>query len=204
MKTTTSPPRPLNPVLGESEAEDLRTDSERHEEQAPTRPQAARPSNGRYRLLTNHVIDGGIVLGGTEVGNDCDIAWNMEPTNQMEGVDDAGKENVNKLHQRLYGRDAPWHDENSSHAQARRDAEGAERQREEEKGHEPVSHQQAFERGHEEYRGQPVAHPRVPRPAAPKGGDTSQPLGPATADQNKDNPDVQVRTTRPLEDQRPK
>jgi hypothetical protein len=211
MKTTTPPPKPLNPVLQEEDIDEF--DKEASQEPAkqeeptdkPAEEARTRPhSNGRYRLLADHVIHGGIVPAGTEVGNDCDIAWDMEPTNQMEGVDEAGKESVNKLHQRLYGRDAPWHDERSSHMQSRRDAEGAEKQREEEKGQEPVSMQQAHERGHEEYRGQRVQRPTGPPAAVTKGGDTTQPMGPATADQNKDNPDVQVRTTRPLEDQRPK
>lgn len=211
MKTTTPPPKPLNPVLDEDDAEELDTGTQAPPPDHPP-PQSPpeetrdtrRPSNGRYRLLADHVIHGGIVPAGTEVGNDCDIAWNVEPTNQMEGIDEAGKENVNKLHQRLYGRDAPWHDEDSSHMQSRRDAEGAAKQREEEKGHEPVSMQQAHEHGHEEYRGVRVERPVGPRASAPKGGDTTQPLGPATPDLDKNNPDMSVRPTEPLKEQMPK
>jgi hypothetical protein len=165
---------------------------------------ASGQSSGRYRLLAAHMMGGHHLPAGTEVGTDTGYPV-MVPSNQMEGVDDAGKAKVNEIHQRLYGRDAPWHDPEHPVAQAVADAEAAAAQREEEEAQPPVSHQQAWERGHEEYRGAklsgPPAGPLVTRSIS---GDTSQPMGPAPAEQDIRNPDVQVRTTRPLQDQMPK
>ena len=65
----------------------------------------------RYRLRSDHVIDGRVVPAGTEVGTDTDIPFDQVPSNQMEGLDPEGIDKVNELHQQLYGVDAPWHSE---------------------------------------------------------------------------------------------
>jgi hypothetical protein len=61
----------------------------------------------------------------------------------------------------------------------------AQAQREEESSQEPVSHQQAWERGHDEFRGAklsgPPGGPLVSRSIS---GDTSQPMGPGTPRQD--------------------
>lgn len=167
---------------------------------------AAKPSNGRYRLLAPHVIEGAMYEAGTEVGTDTGIPFNVRPSVQMEGLDDAGREEVNKTHQELYGRDAPWHDDNHPLHHQRRAAEHGRRQAEEEAKAEPVSHQQAWERGHEEYRGDRLRERpgTQPRTNPTRGGDTSEALGPATPQQDVGNPDVQTRTARPLSDSMPK
>lgn len=170
---------------------------------APPQLENAQPSKGRYRLLTPHMIGGHYLDAGTEVGEGTSYPM-AEPSNQMAGVDDAGKEAVNKLHQRLYGQDAMWHDENHPVAQMQRNAADAQKQREEDHEAEPVSAQQAWERGHDTYRDEKLSGPPggalVSRTIS---GDTSQPMGPATARQDPMDPDVQVRTTQPLKDQMP-
>lgn len=164
-----------------------------------------KPSNGRYRLLAPHVIEGAVYEAGTEVGTDTGIPFNVRPSVQMEGVDDAGRQEVNAVHQELYGRDAPWHDEEHPLHHQRRAAEHGRRQAEEEADAEPVSHQQAWERGYEEFRGDKLRE----RPGtqatttAPRGGDTSEALGPAPPEQDPGARDVQVRTSTPLKDSKP-
>jgi hypothetical protein len=81
----------------------------------------------------------------------------------------------------------------------------AQAQREEESGQEPVSHQQAWERGHDEFRGAklsgPPGGPLVSRSIS---GDTTQPMGPGTSAAGP-MPDsaVQPRAERPLKDSMP-
>jgi hypothetical protein len=164
-----------------------------------------KPSNGRYRLLAPHVIEGALYEAGTEVGTDTGIPFNVRPSVHMEGVDDAGREEVNKVHQDLYGRDAPWHDEEHPLHHQRRAAEHGRRQAEEEAEAEPVSHQQAWERGHEEYRGDKLRERpgTQPRTNLTKGGDTSEALGPASPRQDPADRDVQTRTATPLKDSMP-
>lgn len=166
--------------------------------------EGAKPSKGRYLLLAPHVIGGHYLPAGTVVGEDTSYPLDV-PSNQMVGVDETGKSAVNELHQRLYGRDAPWHDDNHPVMRMQRDAMDARKQQEEDAAAEPVSHQQAFERGHEEFHGEKiVSSPQTRLVSRSLSGDTSQPMGPAPADQNLDNPAVQTRTTQPLKDQMPK
>lgn len=160
-------------------------------------------SSGRYRLLSPHLDRYGNRLPiGTEVGTDTPYPWPQPPSNQMEGVDEAGKSAVNKLHQTLYGQDAPWHGRIDRLAEER---EIAKRQQEEDARAEPVSHQQAWERGDKEFRGERLSGP--PQGAATRSptvsGDLTQPLGVATPRQDHDDPDVKVRTATPLVDQKP-
>jgi Ni/Co efflux regulator RcnB len=165
--------------------------------------QGDRGSKGRYRLLAPHVIAGYHLEAGAEVGEGTGYPV-AGPSNQMEGIDDLGKSRVNELHQKLYGKDAPWHDPEHPIAQAQQDAEMAQAQRDEEAEQEPVSHQQAWERGYEEFQGQklsgPPGGPLVSRTIS---GDTSQPMGPGTPRQDLADPDVQTRTAQPLKDSMP-
>lgn len=165
--------------------------------------QGDRGSQGRYRLLSQHMIGGHLLEAGTEVGEGTGYPV-YEPSNQMEGVDEAAKGRINELHQKLYGKDAPWHDPSHPLAQAQQDAENAQAQREEESGQEPVSHQQAWERGHDEFRGAklsgPPGGPLVSRSIS---GDTTQPMGPGTPRQDLADPAVQPRAERPLKDSMP-
>src|SRR4051812_325787 len=166
--------------------------------------QGDRGSRGRYRLLSQHMIGGHLLEAGTEVGEGTGYPV-YEPSNQMEGVDETAKGRINELHQKLYGRDAPWHDPEHPLAQAQQDAENAQAQRDEESGQEPVSHQQAWERGHDEFRGAklsgPPGGPLVSRSIS---GDTTQPMGPGLARQDLADPAVQPRAERPLTDSMPK
>lgn len=159
-------------------------------------------NSGKFRLLAPHVIDGAVYETGTEVGNDTEIPYSAEPSTQMLGLDDASKDRINKRHQFLYGRDAPWHDLDHPMGERQdREARAAEEQRKEEEGAEPVSHQQAFERGKEDYRGRKVTGPQVPPTVVlNKGGDTSLAMGPAVPKQEV-GPDT--RTSQPLKDQLP-
>lgn len=165
-------------------------------------PDALPESTGRYRLLAPHVIENVLYETGTEVGTDTGVPYALEPSTQMEGVDDASRERINKRHQVYYGKDAPWHDEKHPEGRRReRDREELDKQREEEKGQEPVSHQQAFERGKDEFKGEKITGPPpAPRPVMNKGGDTSPGMGPATPDIREED----IRPHRPLEDQLPK
>jgi hypothetical protein len=103
-----------------------------------------RPRGGRYRLLVPHIIDGAPRPAGTEVGDGTGIPYDATPSNQMEGVDDVGKRAVNELHQKLYGREAPWHAEGSPLQRARAEVHEARQNQREELKSEPVSHQQAW------------------------------------------------------------
>jgi hypothetical protein len=55
------------------------------------------------------MIGGHLLEAGTEVGEGTGYPV-YEPSNQMEGVDETAKGRINELHQKLYGKDAPWHD----------------------------------------------------------------------------------------------
>lgn len=48
----------------------------------------------RYRLLSPHIIAGGVRAAGTEVGDDTDFPFDGDPTPHMEGLDSEGKKNV--------------------------------------------------------------------------------------------------------------
>jgi hypothetical protein len=161
------------------------------------------PSSGRYRLLAPHVMpDGRPLPAGTFVGTDTSYPWPGRPSNMMAGEDDAGKEQVNKLHQDLYGTNAPWHEGDVHAAQVEDQRVNA--QHEVEHGSEPVSHQQAWERGHKEFRDQPITDPphttRL-RPEPMITGDRSPNRGPAAAVQE---PGPQTRPTHPTAEQMPR
>lgn len=171
----------------------------------PANPNERRPesSGAQFRLRSKHIIDGREVPAGTIVGEGTGYPV-KEPSNLMEGANEAGKQAVNKLHQRLYGANAPWHDEKLQ-KDVQKDLEDQKKQREEEKSAEPVSHEQAVEMGKEwkgppdmfvEHRlhGTPIAGPPV------IAGDVGGNPGMAKPNINQDN----VRVERPLEEQLPK
>jgi hypothetical protein len=187
------------------QAERNEAQRQRRKEAEDRRENEKRSSDGaRYRLVTAHVIEGNPVPAGTEVGDGTPYPYEHTPSNQMIGVNPEGVRRVNEVHQRLYGKDAPWHDERFE--RERRESDDLEKkQRDEEANAAPVSYAQAYERGQQWEDKETKVPPHLHRPtqSLTRGGDTSQPLGPATADQDINNPDVQVRTTRPLEDQMP-
>lgn len=173
---------------------------------AGPRPPEAKASGPVYRLRAQHVLsDGRLLETGTIVGADQEVTWDGPPTNQMEGVNDAGKAEVNKVHQRLYGADAPWHDPKFQRDPAE-DVKAQEQQQREEKEAAPVSHAQAVEHGKDwEGRPDPVVQARVsgvPSPATVAPTIGGQPSGPGVA-QPKIN-ETDVRPERPLEEQLPK
>jgi hypothetical protein len=76
----------------------------------------------QFRLRTPHVIDGTLRNAGTIVGplgSDAPVILTGPPTPDMEGVDDEGKSEVNRIFNLLHGRDAPWHSENAPGAPER-------------------------------------------------------------------------------------
>src|SRR5262245_31388276 len=107
----------------------------------------------QYRLLTDHVTpEGAILAAGTVVGDDQPCTWRytannepMPPTPQMEGVDDAGKKAIDELNRRLYGDEVITLAGPSEAVAAARKQE-AEAQEALDKGSEPVSPQQRWER----------------------------------------------------------
>lgn len=104
-------------------------------------------SSGRYLLRTQHVLAGDRLLEpGTEVGTDTGIDWPGPPTPNMEGMDDAGRGEVEKLHKELYNRFPPW-DYRSNPEYAIHEERRKEQEHETES--EPVSFAQAQERGKE-------------------------------------------------------
>jgi hypothetical protein len=75
-----------------------------------------------FRLRSPHVIDGALRNAGTIVGplgSEAPVVFNGPPTPDMEGVDDEGKGEVNRVFNLLHGRDAPWHGENAPGAPER-------------------------------------------------------------------------------------
>src|SRR6188472_3640468 len=130
----------------------------------------------KYRLLGPHTINDQLLETGTDVGDDTDIPWKdiegkeMEPTTQMEGLDDASRDKVREVHQRLYGTGPAWERGESKEAR-----EAHERQAEEQKkldeDSKPVSEQQRLERDYERdrqegKRGEAAMAPTIP-PRAP-------------------------------------
>ena len=180
----------------------------------------------KYRLLGPHVLaDGQMLDAGTEVGDDTDQPWKdidgkeMEPTTQMEGLDDASRDKVRQVHQRLYGRGPSWERGQSDEAREAHEKQ-AEEQRKLDEGSEPVSEQQRLERDYERdrkegKRGDASSPPRAPVTSPPgaarqpshtsaasttRGGQTAPAPGPATPKVDKD----EVRPTKPNEEQYPK
>lgn len=129
---------------------------------------------GVYRLRTDHVIQDRVVPAGTLVGVGQEFPWYGPVTNQMEGVDDAGRAEVNKVHQTLYGRDAVWQDKPEN------DPKLLDEQQKEIEAAAPVSHQQASEQD-KEWKGPPPPAPLVLN----KGGDAT---GGASIPQNPSGP----------------
>lgn len=125
----------------------------------------------QYRLLSEHVTPEGIVLEeGTIVGDDTPWPWRyahnnepMPPSNQMEGIDDEGKEKIKELNRKLYGEEAPHTVGPSEAVQAARKKEEEDNKKAEE-GAEPVSSMQRYERHmQEEYK--KADEEGMPRPA---------------------------------------
>lgn len=184
----------------------------------------------KYRLLGAHVLASGERLEeGTEVGDDTDFPWKdvdgkeLEPTTQMEGLDDASREKVREVHQRLYGHGPSWERGQSEEARKAHEQQ-AEEQRKLDEGSEPVSEQQRLERNYERNRDAgergeasmaPTIPPRAPgvMPGAarqPSHTSTASPTrsgqgtpapGPATPKAPDKN---EVRPTKPNEEQYPK
>ena len=183
----------------------------------------------KYRLLGPHVLaDGQMIDAGTEVGDDTDVPWKdidekeMEPTTQMEGLDDASREKVREVHQRLYGQGPSW-ERGQSEAARKGHEKQAEEQRKLDEGSEPVSPQQKAEREWEKEfkegkRGAATVAPTIP-PRAPtmpgaarqpshtsaasttRGGQTVPAPGPAAPKAPKEE---DVRPSKPNEEQYPK
>lgn len=69
----------------------------------------------QFRLRTAHYIEGALRQPGTIVGplgSDAPVVLTGPPSPDMEGVDDEGKAEVNRIYNLLHGSDAPWHSEN--------------------------------------------------------------------------------------------
>lgn len=76
----------------------------------------------QFRLRTPHVIEGTLRNAGTIVGplgSGAPVVLNGPPTPDMEGVDDEGRGEVNRIFNLLHGGDAPWHSENAPGAPER-------------------------------------------------------------------------------------
>ena len=182
----------------------------------------------KYRLLGPHVLaDGQMLDAGTEVGDDTDYPWKdiegkeMEPTTQMEGLDDASRDKVRQVHQRLYGQAPSWERGQSDAAREAHERQ-AEEQRKLDEGSEPVSEQQRLERDYERDREAgkrgdasmaPSIPPRAPVTSPPgaarqpshtsaasttRGGQTVPAPGPAAPKAPKEE---DVRPSKPNEEQ---
>lgn len=154
----------------------------------------------KYKLLTQHVTSESVILEpGTEVGDDTDWPWKGEPSIHMVGVDEEGKQKVNELHQKLYGRDAPAQEAEEPSEEDKK----AEQEEEKLKAAEPVSKLQEMER-HEEETGEEVVPRRVVSPTTnstpTRGGRTGGGAGPATPQIDQEN----IRPKNPNEDMSPK
>ena len=186
----------------------------------------------KYRLLGPHVMsDSSRLEAGTEVGDDTPYPWkdpegnDMEPTTEMEGLDDASREKVKALHTKLYGHGPYWERGQPEAVRQAREKE-AEDQKKLDEGSEPVSEQQRLERDWERDRkegkrgeanmaptipprGAPVVNPPGPArepshtaTASPTRGGSARPSpGPATP---KPVSDDELRPTKPTEEQYPK
>jgi hypothetical protein len=136
---------------------------------ASATPARTPPDSGRYMLLATHVIADALLLMGTEVGTGTPYAYPGVPSNQMAGLDEAGKAAVDKLFDELYGKDPPWMSANSpGHPD---NAAAVAKAADEEAKAPAVSYQQAVERGQKEFAGMPVTGP-LPSPSPmPLSGD---------------------------------
>ena len=182
----------------------------------------------KYRLLAPHTAPqtGERLEAGTEVGDDTEHPWknpdgsDAEPSTQMEGLDDAARDKVKQLHQKLYGSEPDFGGTQSEEVRQAREKEREEQQKLDE-GSEPVSEQQHLERewdkereerGHGPRRGEPMApggappgparQPSHTATTAPTRGGASTPArGPATP---KPPEGDEARPTKPNEEQYPK
>ena len=94
----------------------------------------------------------------------------MEPTTQMEGLDDQSRDKVREVHQKLYGQGPSWERGQSKEARKAHEKQ-AEEQKKLDENSEPVSAQQKAERKWEEEnregkRGEAAMAPTIP-PRAP-------------------------------------
>lgn len=65
-----------------------------------------------FRLRSPHIIEGTQRNAGTIVGpygSEAPVILNGPPTPDMEGVDNEGIAEVNRIYNLLHGTDAPWH-----------------------------------------------------------------------------------------------
>ena len=185
----------------------------------------------KYRLLAPHTspFSGERLEAGTEVGDDTEHPWknrdgsDAEPSTQMEGLDDAAREKIKGLHQKLYGSEPDWSGGQSESVRQAREKEKDEQQKLDE-GSEPVSLQQHLEREDDKERekraegaprragrepmapgGAPPGPGRQPShtaSAAPtRGGSTAPARGVATP---KPPEDEEARPKNPNEEQYPK
>ena len=185
----------------------------------------------KYRLLAQHTApqSGELLEAGTEVGDDTEHPWknrdgsDAEPSTQMEGLDDAAREKIKGLHQKLYGSEPDWSGGQSESVRQAREKEKDEQQKLDE-GSEPVSLQQHLEREDDKERekraegaprragrepmapgGAPPGPGRQPShtaSAAPtRGGSTAPARGVATP---KPQEGDEVRPKNPNEEQYPK
>ena len=126
----------------------------------------------KYRLLAQHTApqSGELLEAGTEVGDDTEHPWknrdgsDAEPSTQMEPLDDAAREKIKGLHQKLYGSEPDWSGGQSEEVRQAREKERDEQQKLDE-GSEPVSEQQHLEREWDKEREERGHGPR--REAAP-------------------------------------
>jgi hypothetical protein len=168
---------------------------------ANPRQEGSEGGGPQYRLRSPHIIEGVVVPAGTIVGEGTSYPT-AQPSNMMEGANEAGKGKINEFHQRLYGADAPWHDPKRQRDVVE-DRKEQEKQRKEEEGAEPVSHSQALERG-KEWKGPPNPLVEARQAGVPPAGPS-----PITGDR-AGGPGVSVprtepqRVERPLEEQLPK
>ena len=184
----------------------------------------------KYRLLAQHTapVSGEVLEAGTEVGDDTEHPWknrdgsDAEPSTQMEGLDDAAREKIKGLHQKLYGSEPDWGDGQSEEVRQAREKEREEQEKLDE-GSAPVSEQQHLEREDDKERekcgigaprrgGQPMAPGGAPpgparqpshtaTTAPTRGGTTAPARGPATP---KPPEGDEVRPKNPNEEQYPK
>jgi hypothetical protein len=142
----------------------------------PPAAPAAPADSGKYRLLAPHIIDGAWLPIGTEVGTDTSYRYPGPPTTQMMGLDGAGTAAVDKLFQDHYGVKAPWSDPTAPpFDQLVADPKVADA----EQKSDPVSYQQALEKGAKDYAGKPVTGPLPPPSPMPLSGDHSIYVGTA-------------------------
>lgn len=125
---------------------------------------AAPKDSGKYRLLAPHVISDTWLPIGTEVGTDTPYRYPGTPSTQMEGLDDAGKAAVDKLFQDHYGVKPPWESDDPTAKAQLAQYEADPDTEKKEAASEPVSLEQAFERGTKEYQGKPVPARMPPSP----------------------------------------